>query len=161
MKTPSFDATAMSAQATLARAARIFVDTAPVIYFVERHPRYLPLVEPVFDRIDVGALTLVTSPVTLAECLVLPLRNAHADIAELFTDLLTHGPHTDFVAIDQTIGALAAELRAKHNLHLPDAIQASVAIVSGCDAFLTNDPKLKRVTALTVVVLDDLHQTVE
>ncbi len=51
MKTTSVRPSPNLAQSTLARATRIFVDTAPVIYFVEQHPRYLPLVEPVFDRI--------------------------------------------------------------------------------------------------------------
>jgi predicted nucleic acid-binding protein len=153
MKTQS-----VTAAGLLARATRIFIDTAPVIYFVEQHPRYLPLVRPVFDRIDAGALTLVTSPITLAECLVLPLRNGQTDIVELFTELLTRGPFTRFVVVDQPVGALAAELRVRCNLHLPDALQAAVAVLAGCDAFLTNDPILRRVAELNVVVLDELQQ---
>lgn len=151
------NAQSVIAAESLARATRIFIDTAPVIYFIEQHPRYLPLVQPVFDRIDAGALALVTSPVTLAECLVLPLRHGQADVVEMFTELLTRGPFTEFVVVDQPVGALAAELRVRCNLHLPDALQAAVAVLTGCDAFLTNDPILKRVTELNVVVLDDLH----
>ena len=41
--------------------------------------------------------------------------------------------------IDQAITQTVAELRARYNLLLPDAFQAAVAIVSGCDALLTND----------------------
>lgn len=50
------------------------LDTAPVIYYVEKHPTYLELVTPVFNRIDAALLTAITSPVTLAECLVAPYR---------------------------------------------------------------------------------------
>jgi predicted nucleic acid-binding protein len=51
----------------------------------------------------------------------------------------------------------AAELRARLNLSLTDALQAASAIAAGCDAFLTNDHPLARVTGLRVLVLDDLE----
>jgi predicted nucleic acid-binding protein len=40
---------------------------------------------------------------------------------------------------------------------LTDAFQVAVAIASGCDAFLTNDIALKRVTELGVIVLDEME----
>jgi predicted nucleic acid-binding protein len=46
---------------------RIFLDTAPVIYYVEQNPRYSAMVEEVFRRLDAGTIIGVTSPVTLAE----------------------------------------------------------------------------------------------
>jgi predicted nucleic acid-binding protein len=42
-------------------------------------------------------------------------------------------------------------------LSLPDALQAAVALVAGCDAFLTNDAVLKRVTELRVITLDEVE----
>ncbi|MGA1844796.1 MAG: type II toxin-antitoxin system VapC family toxin [bacterium] len=53
---------------------RLFLDTAPLIYFVEKHPTYAKHLRPVFDRIDKGKLSAFTSPITLAECLVQPCR---------------------------------------------------------------------------------------
>jgi len=52
--------------------------------------------------------------------------------------------------------SLDAELRARHNLRTPDALQIAAALVTGCQAFLTNDGSLKRVTDLSVLVLDEL-----
>ncbi len=60
----------MNIEEALQDVHRLFLDTAPVIYYVERHPAYFNRVSPIFDRIDSGLLTAVTSPVTLAECLV-------------------------------------------------------------------------------------------
>jgi hypothetical protein len=37
------------------------LDTAVFIYFIEEHPSYLPLVEPVFAAIDSGPLRGLTS----------------------------------------------------------------------------------------------------
>jgi predicted nucleic acid-binding protein len=48
----------------------IFLDTAPVIYFVEQNPEFTPKIQAVFEKLDDGNLTAVVSPITLAECLV-------------------------------------------------------------------------------------------
>lgn len=44
----------------------------------------------------------------------------------------------------------------EHRLTMTDALQAAVAMEAGCDAFLTNDVKLKRLPAPRVIVLQDL-----
>ena len=62
-----------------------------------------------------------------------------------------------FISIDDQIANRAADLRVRHNLTLPDAFQAAVALAAGCDAFLTNDATLKRVTELTVIVLNEVE----
>jgi hypothetical protein len=64
----------MKVSDALQGVSRLLLDTAPVIYYVEANPNYTAVVTPVFDLIDDGALTAVTSPITLAECLVVPLR---------------------------------------------------------------------------------------
>ena len=51
---------------------RLFLDSAPVIYAVEKHPRYVDIVRPALRRIEEGSLLAVTSPITLAECLIAP-----------------------------------------------------------------------------------------
>ena len=51
----------------------------------------------------------------------------------------------------------SADFRARYNLTLPDAFQVAAAIASDCDAFLTNDNTLKRVTELNTIVLDDME----
>lgn len=42
------------------KLTRIFLDTAPVIYYVERNPSYLEAVCPIFEQIDRGILTAFT-----------------------------------------------------------------------------------------------------
>ncbi len=60
----------MRIDSALRNVTRLFLDTASVIYYVEKNPRYSATAEFVFDQIDNGAITGVTSVVTLAECLV-------------------------------------------------------------------------------------------
>jgi hypothetical protein len=40
----------------LQTVTKLFLDTAPVVYYVEEDTRYLALVDPVFDRLDAGTL---------------------------------------------------------------------------------------------------------
>lgn len=134
---------------------RVFLDTAPVIYYVEKNPRYAALVDVVFDQIDQGELTAVTSPITLAECLVYPYRQNNAQLQQDFKDLIGHGNNTEFVAIDEGVGTKAAELRAAYNIALPDALQIACALKADCDAFLSNDIALKRISEIAVLILDE------
>lgn len=135
---------------------RIFLDTAPVIYFVEQNPRYSAQVEEVFRRLDAGTIVGVTSPVTLAECLHLPLQKDDHELTAVFAELLVGGPNTKFQVIDSAVATMAADISVRHKLRLPDAFQLAAAVTAGCDAFLTNDVQLRRVQGINVVILDQI-----
>lgn len=141
----------------LQNVTTLFLDTAPVIYLVEKNPIYLDRVAAIFQHIDAGRLLATTSPVTLAECLVHPWRNGDAQLRQTFINVIVNGVNTTFTEIDRRTGETAAKLRADYNLHLLDALQMALAITNGCDAFLTNDNQLKRVLELQVLVIDDLQ----
>jgi len=47
------------------RGATVGVDTAPLIYFIERHPVLRPKLRPFFEAADRREFRLVTSVVTL------------------------------------------------------------------------------------------------
>jgi predicted nucleic acid-binding protein len=59
--------------------------------------------------------------------------------------------------IDAVVADMAASLRAKYSLRTPDALQVGTAIVNRCEALLTNDNGLKRVSELSILVLDELE----
>jgi predicted nucleic acid-binding protein len=49
-------------------------------------------------------------------------------------------------------------LRAQHGIRLPEALQIATALQAGASLFVTNDARLRRVTDVRVLVLDDyLH----
>ena len=140
----------------LADVTRLGLDTAPIIYFVEAHPRYDALVTEVFQRIANGRLVGVTSVITLTEVLVQPLRRGELTLQRQYLDLLRHSDNIEIAGIDPAIAERAAELCARHNLRTPDALQIAAALLTGCQAFLSNDAALKRVMDLRVFVLDEL-----
>ena len=41
---------------------RVALDTSIFIYFIEEHPVYLPLVEPLFEALDAGVLEDYLTP---------------------------------------------------------------------------------------------------
>jgi len=89
--------------------------------------------------------------------LVFPLRLGNTLLQQAFIDLILFGDTTNFVFIDDTIAQQAADVRARYNLALPDALQVATALVSNCDAFLTNDIRLQRVSEIRVLVIDQLE----
>lgn len=147
----------MTITESLQGVSKLFLDTAPVIYFVERNPQYLPYVRVVFQQIRDSSITAVISPVTLAECLVRPYRLGQIELQQEFIDLMTGIEGIEFVEIDQPLAIEAAQIRAKYNLQLPDAFQIAVALAADCEAFLTNDVIFRRVTELQIFVLDDFE----
>lgn len=147
----------MKISVALSGVSLLFLDTAPVIYQVEKNAVYFDRVAPIFRAIDAGQINAITSPVTLAECLVHPLRQGLAPVREAFIDAIVNGANTTFIEIGQSIGELAAQFRADYNFRLPDSLQLAAAIVNGCDTFLTNDTQLKRVPGIRVLVLDELE----
>lgn len=137
--------------------SRLGFDTAPLIYLVERHPTYVSLVREVFRRVDRGEIAGFSSVVTLTEVLTVPKRVGDAAVGREYRDLLLHGSNFTLVPIGAAAADCAADLRARHKLRTPDALQVATALGAGCEAFLTNDAALSRVTELTVLVLDDLR----
>ena len=39
----------------------VALDTAPLIYFIEEHPTYCPVVAPFFEQLDKGTVQVATS----------------------------------------------------------------------------------------------------
>ncbi|MFH1085193.1 MAG: type II toxin-antitoxin system VapC family toxin [Chloroflexota bacterium] len=136
---------------------KVFLDTAPLIYFVERDLRYWDTVSAIFQRIDGGRWTAVTSPVTLAECLVLPYRQNRLALLEQFIERVVYGENTLFVPFTENVARQAAEFRARYDLTLTDSFQLATCLISGCDAFLTNDRELRRVTEVNVLILSEMR----
>ena len=146
----------MTIEEALSGVSRLFLDTAPVVYLIERNPDFIDRVKPIFARLDRDIIGVV-SPITLAECLVFPIKQGLTDLEQIFTEMMT-GKSIDFVPTDIKIAKIAATIRAKYNFQLPDSIQIATAISSDCDAFLTNDVALARVTEIRAIVVSKLSK---
>jgi len=136
---------------------QLAVDTSPLIYFIEKHPTYFDRMVVIMQAIDAGAIAGVSATIALTEVLVHPLKIGDAGLATSYETILTGSRSFRLEPMTTQIARRAAGLRAQYNLRTADAIHMATALEIGCDAFLTNDLGLKRVTTLRVLILDELQ----
>lgn len=129
------------------------LDTAIFIYFIEENPRFLPLLEPIFQEVDKGRREMVTSALTLLEVLVVPYRSGDHLLAERYEALLTRSRGVRVADISRDHLRTAAQLRAATGVKTPDALQLVAALRAGCAAFLTNDRELPALRGLRILQL--------
>ncbi len=134
----------------------VFLDTAPLIYFIEGNSEYQQHLKNLFTKNDEGDFYFITSTITLLEVLVKPLREGAVEIAQLYRDILLKAPFIEIIDMSPIIAEQAANLRARYNLKTPDAIQLATCLDRKADYFLTNDIRLKNVIEVTVVTVDEL-----
>ncbi len=139
------------------RGKKVGLDTAPLIYFIEKHPDFHALVRPFFLAMQRGDFEVVTSTMTITEVLVYPIRRNDAALVATYRDILQNAAHLRTVPFTAEIAETAARLRAQHKLRTPDAIQAATAIVMKADFFLTNDFTLSVLPNPAVLVLKNLR----
>ena len=135
----------------------LFLDSAPLIYFIDGHSVYQSILAELFKANDAGKVMFITSTITLLEVLVLPMRSGREDIAGQYQKLLTESNNIEIIELTKSVAITAARLRAKYNLKTPDSIQLATAIEYKTDFFLTNDLKLKNIERANVLTLQDLH----
>jgi predicted nucleic acid-binding protein len=134
----------------------IYLDANALIYSVETHPTYWPLLDPVWRAARAGRIQFVVSELSLLEVLVMPLRKGDVTLVTGYERVLA-SPEFTVYPIATGVLRRAAELRAAiPGLRTPDAIHAATALLNPPFAFLTNDPDFRKVPGLPVTVLSDL-----
>jgi len=132
------------------------LDTAPVIYYIERNPQYIEMLRLFFQAVDRGDCSVVSSIVTFLEGLVIPIRQGNTDLVRQYHNLLFKTKGLKTIFLDQQIAEEAARLRAFHNIRTPDSIQMATVITMEAAFFLTNDKRLPSLPNLKILMLDDL-----
>lgn len=140
-------------QLNIPDSAVVYADTAVFIYSVESHPDYWHLLQPLWVKFQSNEISIVTSQLTLMECLVVPLRMGNTILIDAYEQILSE---VSLVPISEGILRNAAQLRATINLRTPDAIHAATARNESCTLFLTNDIRLRNIPDLPVVILAEV-----
>ncbi|MEO8395168.1 MAG: PIN domain-containing protein [Chloroflexota bacterium] len=109
------------------------------------------------SSVDGDDVFAVSSALTLTEILTLPLRLGKTELVNSYEEILLNGAHFYLAPIDTKTSRIAADLRARYNLKTPDALQVASALNESCDAFLTNDLSIKRITEIQILILDELE----
>ena len=130
---------------------RVFLDTAPLIYFLDNDERYGSTVKAIFEEILAGGGIIESSVITCEEYLVYPYRTGNVEKIQEFVDF-TGDFDIHLNPITREIAQKAAKIRAEYTgFKAMDALQLATAIMTGCDAFLTNDRQLLQFTEIKCI----------
>jgi len=133
----------------------VVLDTMVFIYLFEDAPRFGSVCEFIVDQAALGRFQGVITPVTAAEILVKPFEQGRQDLADRYRFALENLKNIQPIGLPFEIGFLAAGLRAKYRLPLPDMIQVACALTSREPTLITNDKGMKKVQELAVLLLQD------
>lgn len=134
--------------ADLPEDALLLVDSAPIIYFLEGHPRLGPRFRPLFEAHAAGRLRFAVTTITVSEVLTGPLKAADEALARRYRAILESWQS---VELDIDIAESAARLRASLRLKFADAVQAASALAVNAAALVTHDRDFSRVRSLRVI----------
>ncbi len=137
--------------ARLPDGATVTVDSAPIIYFLEDHPKLAARYLPLFDAASRGDIYIVVSTITLAEVVIGPLRVGNEVLAAQYHRALRASHNWRITPLTEEIAFLAARIRVSRKLRLPDAIQVATAVSTGSFALVTHDVDFKGVREIRVL----------
>jgi predicted nucleic acid-binding protein len=134
--------------ADLPDQALLLMDSAPIIYVLETHPKFGPRFEPLFAAHAAGRLRFAVTTITIIEVLTGPLQAANDALAQRYRAVLETWQLVD---LDHEIAENAARLRASLRLGLADAVQVASALAVNAAALVTHDRDFSRVQSLRVI----------
>lgn len=135
---------------------RVFIDTAPIIYYLENSLLYKDNIKKFFAKCIENNVQIVTSAITVEEYLVFPYTSGQMELVDNFKEFIEF-MNVDIIQIDNKIAEQGAKIRSRYkNFKAMDALQIASAIVSECDMFFTNDKQLRQETELPCITMEDL-----
>ena len=106
---------------------RVFIDTAPIIYFLENSPLYMESMEKFLLRCVKEHIQIVTSTLTIEEYLVLSYSDGKMEYVDNFKRFIEY-MDIEVVDIDAAIAEQGAKVRGQYkNFKAMDALQIAVA----------------------------------
>lgn len=135
---------------------RIYLDPNVWIYALEGYSEFRSELTLLFEQMQAGTLTGITSELTLAELLVKPCRDQDLAQQARYKKAIANRQNFFIMPVLRDLLIDAAEVRAKIQLKLPDAIHVATALRTNCTTFLTNDRQIKKLTDISVVLLSEV-----
>ncbi|MBQ6350682.1 MAG: type II toxin-antitoxin system VapC family toxin [Methanobrevibacter sp.] len=134
---------------------KVFVDTTPIIYFLDQDPNFGDKAKAIFTEILSTGKQIFTSTVTCTEYLVYPYRTGNQEKIDVFFEFVQN-EEIPLVPLTVNVAERAAKIRALYaGFKAMDAVQLATAVETGCDIFLTNDKQLKQFREVTCVTVEE------
>lgn len=134
---------------------KIFLDTAPFIYFLDSDMNFAEKTEQIFEEILEKHWTMATSAITCTEYLTYPYRTGNIDKVNVFFEFLSDC-EIEVCPIDIDIAKKAALIRALYkDFKTMDCLQLAAACLKQCDLFLTNDKQLRQFDEIKCITIQE------
>jgi predicted nucleic acid-binding protein len=140
----------MTLSARIPDGATVLIDTNPIVYWFDGSELAAPFAS-VFADLEAGRIEAMVTPITVAEVVTGPLRAGKEALAERYRQALTASPGFTVRDTNADIAMLAARLRLRHRLKLPDAIQLATAVHAGCFALISRDRDFGHVSDVLIL----------
>ena len=128
---------------------RIYLDSAPIIYVVERVAAYAANVD---TRLNQSNIVLCTSELTRLECRIKPMRDGDEELLKDYDEYFDNAL-AEVIPLSREVINQATEIRAEYNFKTPDAIHLAAAVQAKCDMFYTNDLRLEKFKGIAIEVV--------
>jgi predicted nucleic acid-binding protein len=143
-------------QSALKKAKTVYLDTAPIIYYIEASPQFGPVMKELVDLYRHGGFSLCTSVLTITETIPKPFSEGNKELQQLFLSFFRNRQNIVLHVVSEPIAICAGELRGIYpSLRTMDALQIATAIEAQADLFVTNDAKLKQIKEIPILLLSD------
>jgi len=134
---------------------KLYLDANILIYFVEGKDDLGDLAALIFAEADAIGAELVTSEISIVECLRGPFKTDHPRLVATWRDLFRN---RDLIALTPVLASIlddAAHIGAEFGLKTIDAIHVASALSAGCEALLTNDQGMRGPERLAIRQLSE------
>ena len=136
---------------------KIFLDTTPIIYFLDADINYAEKVERIFEGLIENRSSMVISTVTCTEYLTYPYKMGNTEKINAFFDFVKDCD-IPLYSIGEEVAKKAAQIRAEYKVFKAmDALQLAAACLTGCDLFLTNDKQLRQFGEIMCITVEELE----
>jgi predicted nucleic acid-binding protein len=135
---------------------RIYLDTNILIYAVDGDLLYRAKVQDMLNELEPDT-ELISSELTLGECLRGALRRGNQDSAEGYRHLLLDRDFITLAPVTLPIIERAAQLGAEMNMRLIDALHMATAEALACTVFMTNDRGIRAPAGVSLQHLEETN----
>ena len=134
---------------------KVFLDTAPLIYFLDADIKFGEKVKNIFEEILLSKRKFITSAVTCEEYLVYPYHTQNYEKINAFMEFI-NDCNIPICPIDIEIAQKAAQIRAYYkDFKAMDSLQLATACIQECDLFLTNDKQLRQCKDILCITVEE------
>ncbi|RMX11788.1 type II toxin-antitoxin system VapC family toxin [Allofranklinella schreckenbergeri] len=136
----------------------VYFDTNAFIYFLDGGTQFSKKIHPFFEAVDSGQISGSTGDLVIAELLVKPIRDGNVIAERMIRSLFDAMGKFRVLPHDRGTLELAAYIRARQNLAMPDAIHVATAISARCSHMITNDSKIAhRIEGMKSILISELE----